>query len=135
MNRLRSGAGLRPLQRDPRLDELAGQIAAAPLTAEDYDTRGGAVVRGAASSRRTVRATAPGHDRRACGNRLCRRALFMEPALSHVGIAVRPFPTLLVEGTGAEVFTARLGHPGARRTDRKAVARTRRFARKSPWGG
>lgn len=94
VNRLRSGAGLRPLQRDPRLDELAGQIAAAPLTAEDYDTRGGAVVQGAlprlagqfARLRLGMIGVLAATDFAAVRS-------FMEPALSHVGIAVRPFPT------------------------------------------
>ncbi|HNN96090.1 MAG TPA: CAP domain-containing protein, partial [Pseudomonadota bacterium] len=94
VNQLRAGAGLRPLQRDPRLDELAGQIAAAPLTAEDYDTRGGAVVQGAlprlagqfARLRLGMIGVLAATDFAAVRS-------FMEPGLSHVGVAVRPFPT------------------------------------------
>lgn len=99
VNRLRAASRLPALQSDPRLAELAGQIAAAPLTAEDYDSRGTALVQAALPKLAgqfarlrlgmigVIAATDFGPIRS-----------FMEARQTHIGVAVRPFP---VSGKGA----------------------------------
>ena len=100
---------------------FAGQIAAAPADRRDYDTRGGAVVRGAASSLWTVLGCdcTPGQigDLRQPTLPPC---LFMEPAFNRVGNRGASLPPSSSKGTGRRVFTARFCHPGARRTGPKS---------------
>lgn len=93
VNRLRAAGKLAALQSDAKLTDLAKQIAAAPLTAEDYDSRGAALVQTALPQLAgqfarlklgligVIAPTDFGPVRS-----------FMEPRLTHLGVAVRPFP-------------------------------------------
>ncbi len=102
VNRLRAQSQLAPLVIDARLDELAKQIAAAPLAAEDYDSRGGAIVQQALPRLAgqfarlrlgmigVITATDFGPVRS-----------FMEGKLTHLGVAVRPFPASAKRAAGA----------------------------------
>lgn len=93
VNTLRTSANLHPLQPDPALRAIAQQIAAAPLTARDYDARAEQIMKAALPSLAGrfshLRMSLVGVITPADFGPL---RSFMEPALTHIGAVARTFP-------------------------------------------
>jgi uncharacterized protein YkwD len=93
VNALRSQAKLTPLAPDPTLTALANQIAAAPLNEKDYDARGGEIIQQAlpklAGQFARLRLGMVGVLAASDFGPL---RSFMDSRLTHIGVALRPFP-------------------------------------------
>lgn len=94
VNQLRAQGKLGSLQSDATLTALAAQIAAAPLGEKDYDTRGGELVQQAlpklAGQFARLRLGMVGV---LSPNDFGPLRSFMDARLTHIGVAVRPFPS------------------------------------------
>lgn len=94
VNLLRGQAKLSALQVDATLTGLAQQIAAAPLSEKDYDARGGEIIQQAlpklAGAFARLRLGMVGA---LSANGFGALRSFMEGRMTHIGAAVRPFPS------------------------------------------
>ena len=93
VNQLRAQGSLGSLASDATLSALANQIAAAPLSEKDYDARGGEIIQQAlpklAGQFARLRLGMVGVLVPSDFGPL---RSFMDPRLTHIGVAVRPFP-------------------------------------------
>ncbi|MBL9006054.1 MAG: hypothetical protein JNJ46_17500 [Myxococcales bacterium] len=102
VNTLRLSSKLSSLQTDAALTALAARIAAAPLREKDYDARGGELIQQALPT------LAGQFARLRLGmvgvlsvNDFGPLRSFMDPQLTHIGVAVRPFPAASGKDAGS----------------------------------